>query len=139
MIAIIALGSNLGDRRKYLEDAMNLLQQRGIKIVKRSFIHETKSVGNIDQPDFLNMVIEVFTCLEPEELLRVCLGVENDLGRVREKKWGSRTIDIDVLLYQDKKIDTEFLQIPHPRMHERKFVLEPLAEILRGDQDYSII
>lgn len=123
------LGSNLGDRKKYLADAMKLLEQRGVKILKKSSIYETEPVGLTDQPKFLNMVVEVSTNLSPEDLLRVCLGAEDDLGRVRQERWGPRTIDIDVLLYQDRKIRTEFLTIPHPRMFEREFVMKPLREI----------
>lgn len=129
----LGLGSNLGDRQKYLDDAMRLLGQRGVKILKKSSVHETEPVGYTDQPKFLNMVVEVMTGLLPENLLRVCLDVENDLGRVRKKapggKCGPRVIDIDVLLYQDKKIRSEFLTIPHPRMYEREFVMKLLDEI----------
>lgn len=125
----LGLGSNLGDRKKYLADAMKFLEQRGVKILKKSSIYETESVGLTDQPKFLNMVVEVSTNFSPEDLLRACLSVEDSLGRVRQERWGPRTIDIDVLLYQDRKIQTEFLTIPHPRMFEREFVMKPLCEI----------
>ena len=132
----LGLGSNLGDRQKYLDDAMRFLEERGVKILKKSSVYETDPVGmpeHIDQlngqPKFLNMAVEVLTDLSPEELLRICLDIENKLGRVRKKRWESRVIDIDVLLYQDRKIQTDFLTIPHPRMHEREFVMKPLEEI----------
>lgn len=125
----LGLGSNLGNRRKYLTDAMKFLEQRGVKILKKSRIYETDPVGRTDQPKFLNMVIEVSTELSPEDLLRVCLSIEDSLGRVRKERWGPRTIDIDVLLYQDREIQTEFLTIPHPRMFEREFVMKSLREI----------
>lgn len=126
----LGLGSNLGDRQKYLNDAMQFLDERGVKILKRSSIHETEPVGYMDQPKFLNMVVEVATAFSPEELLRVCLDIENKLGRMRAEKLGPRVIDIDVLLYQDRKIQSDFLTIPHPRMYEREFVMKPLDEIL---------
>lgn len=125
----LGIGSNLGDRSKYLEDALVLLEQYGVKIVKRSSVVETEPVDLVDQPNFLNMVVEVSTELSPEALLKVCLGVENLLGRVRDVRFGARTIDIDILLYGERKVDTEFLQIPHPRMAERRFVMEGLGEV----------
>ncbi|MEK7545160.1 MAG: 2-amino-4-hydroxy-6-hydroxymethyldihydropteridine diphosphokinase [Patescibacteria group bacterium] len=125
----LGLGSNLGDRKKYLEDALVLLEQYGVKIVKRSSIVETDPVGLTDQPRFLNMVVEVSTKLSPEDLLKVCLDVENKLGRVRTVRFGPRTIDIDILLYGERKIETDFLRIPHPRMEERGFVMEALKEL----------
>lgn len=128
----LGLGSNLGDRLHYLEEAFRLLEERGVRVVKKSSVHETEPMGEGTEGQnlYLNMVVEVDTDFSPEDLLRVCLDVENQLGRVREKRWGPRTIDIDVLTYRDKVIDSEFLTLPHPRMHERDFVLIPLREIL---------
>ena len=125
----LGLGSNLGDRSKYLEDAIVLLEQYGVNVVKRSSIVETNPVDFENQPKFLNMVVEVATALSPEDLLKVCLDVENLLGRMRTVRFGSRTIDIDILLYGERKIETEVLRIPHPRMGERGFVIEGLNEL----------
>ena len=125
----LGLGSNLGDRKKNLEDALVLLEERGVKILKRSTIQETNPVDFLNQPKFLNMAVEVQTTFSPEKLLKVCLEVENLLGRMRVIRKGPRTIDIDVLIYGDRQLHTEFLQIPHPRIHERVFVMEELREL----------
>jgi 2-amino-4-hydroxy-6-hydroxymethyldihydropteridine diphosphokinase len=101
----------------------------GIEVLKVSSTYETEPVGYTEQPDFKNAVVMVSTTLQPRELLEVVLGIEQKMGRVRTIRWGPRVIDIDILLYDDKEIDEEGLQIPHPRMMERRFVLEPLAEI----------
>jgi 2-amino-4-hydroxy-6-hydroxymethyldihydropteridine diphosphokinase len=133
--AYIALGSNLGDRRDYLDRALQLLrEQPGITVTKVSSYHETEPVGGPPgQGNYLNAAAELQTGLEPEALLRVLLGVEEKLGRVRRQPQGPRTIDLDLLLYGDVKsaeVRPDFaLYLPHPRMHERRFVLEPLAEI----------
>lgn len=94
-----------------------------------SSIYETAPVGYTDQADFLNVVISVATELDAHELLEACQGIEHELGRVRDIRWGPRTVDIDILLYNNDNIETESLIVPHPRMHERAFVLIPLLEI----------
>jgi 2-amino-4-hydroxy-6-hydroxymethyldihydropteridine diphosphokinase len=126
----LSLGSNLGNRETYLQHALNRLHEHPqITLTQLSSIYETEPVGNVDQDSFLNMVVRGETSLSPEQFLHVTQHVEQDLGRRREIYWGPRTIDIDILLYNNKRIDTEKLVIPHPRMTERAFVLIPLAEI----------
>jgi 2-amino-4-hydroxy-6-hydroxymethyldihydropteridine diphosphokinase len=129
--AYLALGSNLGDRFKNLVSAVHLLADGGdLTVTKASSVYETEPVGVIDQPDFLNLVLAVQTDLSPEKLLVFCLEVEASLGRVRRERWGPRNIDVDVLWYDDQRIDSANLSVPHPRMLERAFVLIPLAEIV---------
>ena len=125
----LGLGSNLGDRLSNMTRAVEELERRGVRVVRSSRVYETDPVGGPPQPDYLNAVVEVETELEPGELLRVCLEVESELGRVRGERWGPRSIDIDVLTYGDREIDEPDLTIPHPRMHERAFVLVPLLEL----------
>ena len=101
----------------------------------QSGIYETEPVGYVDQSAFLNMVIQIHTDLSPEALLVTLLAIENRLGRTRDLRWGPRTIDLDLLLYGDHQLTTPDLIIPHPRMHERAFVLVPLSEVLYARQD----
>ncbi len=127
--AFLALGSNLGDRLEHLRRAVGLLNlEDGVRVVRSSRVYETAPVGP-PQPDFLNAVIEVATTLAARDLLRACLGVEQAMGRVRRERWGPRIIDVDVLTYDDERIDEVDLIVPHPRMHERAFVLVPLLEL----------
>lgn len=129
-MVFLGLGANIGDRRQAIAAAVKLLGERpGITVRRVSSLYETSPVGYTDQPDFLNAVIAVDTDLEPLELLDVCLDIERRLGRVREKKWGPRTIDIDLLLYEGRQVNCSRLTIPHPFVHKRPFVLVPLAEI----------
>jgi 2-amino-4-hydroxy-6-hydroxymethyldihydropteridine diphosphokinase len=129
-IATLALGSNLGDRLATLQLAVDLLAERGVCAVASSRVWETDAVGGPeDQPAFLNSVIRVKTELGPEALLAVANEVEAKLGRVREVRWGPRTIDVDVLLYDRLVIDDPDLTVPHPRMTERAFVILPLLEL----------
>jgi 3-oxoacyl-[acyl-carrier protein] reductase len=130
-IAYIALGSNLGDRSKYLDRALQTLRERpGIVVHQVSSYYETAPVGGPPgQGDFLNAAAELQTDLEPEELLRALLQIEQRLGRVRDVHHGPRTIDLDLLLYDDLVRSGPELTLPHPRLHERLFVLQPLAEI----------
>ncbi len=137
-VIFLGLGSNLGDRTANLEDAMALLQDHGVFTLKRSTVIETEPVGCPALPDgtvqgkYLNAVVKADTELFPQELLGVIFEIEKQLGRVRGIKNGPRTIDIDILFYDDIKIDTPELTIPHPRMRERDFVMKPLREI-EGD------
>jgi 2-amino-4-hydroxy-6-hydroxymethyldihydropteridine diphosphokinase len=127
--AYLALGSNLGDRLEHLREAVRLLDvTEGIDVVRSSRIYETEPVGP-PQPAYLNAVIEVDTSRSPRELLGAGLAVEDALGRVRAERWGPRTMDVDVLTYDGLTVDEPDLQIPHPRMHERGFVLVPLGEL----------
>jgi 2-amino-4-hydroxy-6-hydroxymethyldihydropteridine diphosphokinase len=127
--AYLALGSNLGDRLTNLRRAVALLGQRGMTVVRSSRVYETEPVGGPAQPDYLNAVVEVDTELGSEDLLQACLAVEDALGRVRAERWGPRVIDVDVLTYGRDRIDQPDLVVPHPRMHERGFVLVPLLEL----------
>lgn len=128
----IGLGTNIEPREDYLKEALMLLQSYdAIQLKKKSSIYETEPVGYTEQADFLNMVIEVSTTLTPFELLEVCQDIELKLGRKRIIRFGPRTIDLDILLFNQENIETEQLTIPHLRMHERAFVLVPLAEIAR--------
>lgn len=128
--AYIALGSNMGDRFEYLKKAILLLQgHKNIEVVNTSSIYETDPVGYTDQEQFLNMAIHVATSLKPLELLTICHEIEEVLGRKREIHWGPRTLDLDILLYNQENIETEKLTIPHPRMSERAFVILPLIEM----------
>jgi 2-amino-4-hydroxy-6-hydroxymethyldihydropteridine diphosphokinase len=127
----IGLGANLGDREATIRAALERLDgEEGIEVVRVSSLRETDPVGYEDQPPFLNGVAELDTELAPGELLERLLAVERDLGRVRQgPRYGPRTIDLDLLLYGDALVDEPGLEIPHPRMTERRFVLEPLAEL----------
>jgi 2-amino-4-hydroxy-6-hydroxymethyldihydropteridine diphosphokinase len=128
--AYLGLGSNVGDREEYIEQAIFLLSKTpGLKVIKKSASYETEPEGNTDQPQFLNAAVEVQTTLDPYRLLSVVQETENALGRERDVEWGPRTIDLDILLYDDQIISDDKLQIPHPLLHERLFVLKPLSEI----------
>jgi 3-oxoacyl-[acyl-carrier protein] reductase len=130
-IAFIGLGSNLGDRQHYLDQAIEALQEHEhIEVRQVSTYFETDPVGGLPgQPAFINAVAEIETSLEPHELMRALLDIERRLGRVRAEKSGPRTLDLDILLYGDAMVDSPELTIPHPRMAKRGFVLEPMAEI----------
>ncbi len=128
-IVFLGLGSNLGDRSKYIHDALDLLGAAGIRALRLSHIVETDPVGGPPQGLFLNAVLKAETDLSPEEVLRISQGIENRLGRVREAVHGPRTIDIDILLYDSRRINIPGLIIPHPKMWERDFVMIPLQEI----------
>lgn len=125
----LSLGSNLGDREENLRTALGKLEQAGINVVKRSSLYETEPVEVADQPDFLNLVLEVETDLEPGALLTACLRVEKELGRIRERAKGPRKVDIDILFYDQHVINHPDLKIPHPALYRRNFVLTPLEEI----------
>ena len=124
VLAYVGLGSNLGDRRALIAGALDRLQPRRV-----SSIVETEPWGVTDQPRFLNAVAEIETELAPGALLDRLLDLERDLGRVRAERWGARTMDLDLLLYGDRQMNTPSLTVPHPRLHERLFVLEGLAEL----------
>ena len=128
--AYVGLGSNLGDRERVIEHAVELLgADPGVDIVSTSSLRETEPWGPVAQPRFLNGAVAVETTLEPRALLGVLLDVERRLGRVREERWGPRTIDLDLLLYGDAVLDEPGVTVPHPRLHERTFVLKPLHEL----------
>ena len=134
--AYLGLGSNIGDRKQLLLTAIDLIGNiKGIKVTKQSSIYETAPIGYTDQPNFLNLCLEIETELSPQQLLKHCLDIEQQLHRVREIRWGPRTLDIDILLYSDNIIETDNLSVPHPRMQERAFVLIPLNDIASDKQD----
>ncbi len=128
-IAYLALGSNLGDRMGFIHQALYELKEQGINILKVSTIIETNPVGGPEQSKYLNAVIKIKTDLLPEELLFIINTIEKKLGRLRVIVNGPRKIDIDILLVDDIKLVSRKLIIPHPRMLERAFVIEPLKEI----------
>jgi len=125
----LLLGSNLGDRHLYLQQAIKYIEKDIAPVVIASSVYETQSWGKSDAPDYLNQVIVIKTNLPAQTILKKILAIEITLGRKREEKWGSRTIDIDILFYGDAVIDEDGLQIPHPELHKRRFTLEPLFEI----------
>ena len=127
--AYVALGSNLGDREENLRTALKYLQENGVDVIKTSTFIETEPYGVTDQPGFVNAVCQVETELAPLELLRLLLSIEQEMGRVRLRRWGERNIDLDLLLYEDAVLESEELTLPHPDMQNRDFVLIPLAEI----------
>lgn len=128
--AYVALGANLGDREGTIRLALALLESRpGVTVVRASTLRETEPWGPVPQTRYLNGVVALDTSLDPRSLLEALLGVERDLGRVRGERWGPRTIDLDLLLHGDAELDEPGLELPHPRLHERAFVLEPLAEL----------
>ena len=128
--AFLGLGSNVGDRLANLQSAVRLLDAEAeIAVVASSRVWESDPVGGPPQPDYLNAVVEVRTELRPDALLAACHRVEAVLGRVREVEWGPRTIDVDVLLFDDLSIDVQGLRVPHPRLTERAFVVLPLLEL----------
>jgi 2-amino-4-hydroxy-6-hydroxymethyldihydropteridine diphosphokinase len=131
VIAYVALGANLGDRRANIAAAVAALNATpGTRVVCTSAPIENPAVGGpADSPAFLNGVAEIQTALNPHALLARLLEIERSLGRERREKWAPRSIDLDLILYGDWVIDTPELKVPHPLMHERRFVLEPLAEI----------
>jgi|SRR5579884_3676229 len=130
-VAYIALGANLGDRERNIREAVARLASSGdVEVVKISSLLENPAVGGPpDAPPFLNAAAAVRTTLSPQQLVDRLLDIERQMGRVRNVKWAPRVIDLDLLLYGDETLRTPHLTLPHPRLHERRFVLEPLAEI----------
>lgn len=129
MIVHIGIGSNLGDRIDNCKKALKLLAEKGIIINKISSFYETEPWGVKDQPKFINLAIEAETTFSPDELLFILKDVEDKIGRIETLRWGPRTIDLDILFYGDSIINTDELEIPHKLLHQRDFVLIPLAEI----------
>ena len=128
--AYVGLGANLGSREETLEHAVALLAAaEGVDVLAVSELRETDPVGVVDQPRFLNGAVAVDTTLSARELLDTLLAIERSLGRVRMERWGPRIVDLDLLLYGHEIVDEPGLHVPHPRLHERRFALEPLAEL----------
>jgi len=128
VMVYLGLGSNMGDRRENLERALEYLSQR-LRVTGKSSMYDTEPMENLSQPRFLNMVCQAKTMLKPEDLLVLVKGIERKMGRQPGRPNSPRPIDIDILFYGDKVINTPELKIPHPRMNYRAFVLVPLAEI----------
>ncbi|MGN6647101.1 MAG: 2-amino-4-hydroxy-6-hydroxymethyldihydropteridine diphosphokinase [Cytophaga sp.] len=127
---VLLLGSNLGNRRSLLAQAAEKINAQLGSISKASSLYETKSWGLEEQPDFLNQVLICHTAKNAAEALHHCLSIEKELGRDRKVKWGSRSIDIDILYFDDEIVATETLKIPHPFLHKRRFTLVPLVEVM---------
>jgi len=125
----LSLGSNLGNRKDYLNKAIEKLRQNNLKITKISNIIETEPYGHKEQGEFLNMALEAETDLKPSELMQLIFKIEEDLGRKRTLKWEPRVIDIDIIFYDSLVVDELNLKIPHPDMQNRLFVLKPMQEI----------
>lgn len=125
----LLLGSNLGNCETNISGARRRVEQKLGAIEKISSLYLTESWGKTDQPDFINQVIMVRSSLEPRKVLEEILSIEAELGRQRKEKWGSRTIDIDILFYDDACVNEPDLVIPHPYLHQRRFTLEPLMEL----------
>lgn len=125
----LLLGSNLGDREKYLSEAVRSISELIGRVHRQSSHYESRAWGNTEQPDFINQAVCIDSNMSPMKLLEAIWSIENKLGRERSTKWGPRTIDIDILFYGSDVINTPELTIPHKLLHERRFVLMPLAEI----------
>ena len=129
-VAYVGLGANLGAREETLRRALELLAAAdGVSLLAVSQLRETEPLGVVDQPPFLNGAVALETTHAPRELLDLLLTIEASLGRVREERWGPRTVDLDLLVYGDEVVDAPGLRVPHPHLHERRFALEPLAEL----------
>lgn len=128
-LAYLGLGSNLGDRERNLGEARRLLEEAGARVLRASAVHETEPFGVIDQPRFLNQVVEVEWRRGPRELLGAVKAVETAAGRKPTYRWGPREIDVDILLFGSETVDEPDLVIPHPGLYERDFLLRPLAEL----------
>jgi 2-amino-4-hydroxy-6-hydroxymethyldihydropteridine diphosphokinase len=127
--AYLLTGGNIGDRKKNLVTARELIHQQCGNVITASSLYETAAWGNTDQPAFLNQALEIDTLLNARQLIRRILKLEKTMGRLREEKYGPRIIDIDILLFNSEKHNYHFLKLPHPEMQNRRFVLLPLAEI----------
>jgi len=130
VMVYLGLGSNVGDREEYIEQAITILKETpGIKVNRRASNYETEAAGGVPQAPYINSAVSISTKLNPYELLSVTQGIEDTLGRERGSEWGPRTMDIDILMYSDLVLSDDKLTVPHPMMHERLFVLEPMREI----------
>ena len=125
----LLLGSNIGDRLSYLNQAIEFIASKIGDVDRRSSVYETEAWGNTEQQSFYNQVLSISTSLNPFELIESVLAIETEIGRVREEKWGSRIIDIDILYYNNQIIDSKDLIIPHPYIAQRRFTIMPLCEI----------
>ncbi|MHA8050943.1 2-amino-4-hydroxy-6-hydroxymethyldihydropteridine diphosphokinase [Aquirufa sp. ROCK-SH2] len=129
IITYLSLGGNLGNTIEIFQETYQILEKKVGEITKFSSFYQTAAWGPIKQADFINQVIEVSTRLSATDLMQTLLEIEKEMGRIRDERWGPRTLDLDILFFGDQIIAKENLEIPHPRMEDRKFVLIPLAEI----------
>ena len=129
MTAFLSLGGNLGNTKEIFEQTYPLIEKKIGRILQKSSLYQTAAWGLTEQADFLNQVIEIETAQNPEEILTNLLAIELHFGRVRDVKWGPRSIDLDLLLHGNQQVKTAQLMLPHPRMQDRKFILIPLVEI----------
>ncbi|AUM86988.1 2-amino-4-hydroxy-6-hydroxymethyldihydropteridine diphosphokinase [Clostridium botulinum] len=127
--AYVAFGSNIGEKGNYIRKALEKIEERKMKIIKVSPIYETEPYGVLDQDSFLNGIVKIETNLTPEDLIGELLNIEKQLDRVRERRWGPRTIDLDIIFYDNLIINEKDLVIPHKDMENREFVLKPLCDI----------
>ena len=125
----LLLGSNLGNRRLMLQQALSAIAKDIAPVLQQSVVYQTKAWGKTDEPDYLNQVLQIETNIEPLALLSLTQAIEVKLGRIRKEKWGARLIDIDILFFGDLVLNEPGLVIPHPQLHLRKFTLQPLADI----------
>ncbi len=136
---ILGIGTNIGDRKENIENAVKALSLvPKTEVLRQSAIYETEPVGYAEQESFYNSCVEIESALEPNEVLGVCLGIEAGFGRIRELKDGPRIIDLDIILAENEKIDSENLTVPHPRFKERRFVLIPLLELFPDGSAYGV-
>lgn len=136
---ILSVGTNLGDRKENIErciNSINLLPYTDV--VEQSAIYETEPVGYARQENFYNIILKVESIFEPNEMLGACLGIEAGFGRFRTVRFGPRIIDIDIIFAENEKIESRNLIVPHPRYHERRFILEPMLDIFKGGVAYGI-
>lgn len=136
-ISYIALGSNLGDRKRYIQDALDQLDARGIQVINTSQLYESAPMYVEDQPQFLNAACCVMTTLAPHKLMKACQQIEQDMGRVKLVDKGARCIDLDILLYDNAEINSDDLKIPHIGIQERDFVYVPLSESVAQPTSFS--
>ena len=129
---VLSLGGNVGNTKEIFKNAILFLEKKVGKLISKSALYKTKAWGVEDQPDFLNQVVIIVTESEPADLLKICMELEKEYGRNRTQtnKWEERTLDIDILFYEDRIINTDALIIPHPYIHKRNFILIPLVEII---------
>ncbi len=136
---VIGVGTNIGDKKENIRKAIDSLNHiPKTTVIKKSSLYQTEPVGYAQQDDFLNAVLLVESDFEPHEMLGICLGIESGLGRIRNIKNGPRILDLDVLFAENQKINSENLTVPHPRFHERRFVLEPMLELFPDGEVFGI-
>lgn len=135
----LGLGTNLGDRKQNLNECIGLINNKIGSVLDKSLVYETPAWGITDQPSFLNQVIKLKTKYFPFQLMQKLLLIENEMGRIREVKWGQRKIDVDILFFEDLILHSNNLTIPHPFLQNRKFVLKPLNDVIKNNFNHPIL